>query len=175
MEEAPVQLTQSMIIRKSMVMMFLRLIVVELLIAVVYLGIRFALAALQIEADIDLSLNPLVLTKSIFFMLIEIFTAIFLFLKWANNYYILREKEIIYVTGIISRRERNYSLDNIQSISSEQGLVGRILNYGTIKIFSPALQRELFLTDIPDPKEVVEKIKQVSTTIPGKMGFILRR
>lgn len=158
-----------------MVAMFLRLLVAEVLVAGVYFAIRLALATLQIASDIDLSLNPLVLTKSILFMLIEIFTAIFIFVQWANNYYILKEKEIIYVTGFILKRERSYSLDNIQSISLQQGLVGRILRYGTITIFSPTLQQELSLTEIPNPKDVIEKIKQLNTTIPGNMGFILKR
>ena len=173
MEEAPAQFSQSLIIRKSMVTMFMRLIVVELLVAGVYFAIRLGLAVLHVQADIDLTLNPLVLTKSLFFTLIEIVFAMYIFLQWANNYYILKEKEIVYVTGIITRRERNYSLANVQSISSEQGLFGRILHYGTITIFSPALQRELYLTEISNPRDMVEKIKQVAA-IPGKMGFILK-
>lgn len=175
MEASHVLLPQSLIIRKSMVTMFLRLVLAEVLVAGIYFAIRLALVALQLQADIDLTLNPIVLSKSLFFTVIEILFAMYIFLQWVNNYYILKEQEIVYVTGIINRRERNYSLANIQSISSEQGLFGRILHYGTIRIFSPALQQELFLTDIPNPKGVVEEIRKVETAIPGKLGFILKR
>jgi|GEM_PF-1524236 len=176
MDEVPKQLAQSLIIRKSLVTMFLRLILAELLVAVVYVAIRVALAALQVQADVDLSLNPFVLTKSLLFTSIEIIIAMYIVLQWANNYYILKpEKEIVYVTGIITRKERSFSLSNVQSISSQQGLFGRILKYGAIRIFSPALQQEIYLTEIPNPKEVVEKIKQIDTALPAKTGFIIRR
>jgi len=69
----------------------------------------------------------------------------------------------------------NYSLKNIQSVSFEQGLMGRVLNYGSVKIFSPALQQELFLTEVSSPRQIVDNIKQVIEDDTGSTKFIMRR
>lgn len=69
----------------------------------------------------------------------------------------------------------NYSIKNLQSVSFEQGLIGRIFNFGNVKAFSPALQKELFLTEVSSPSKIVENIKDVLEEGNNKAQFIIRR
>lgn len=169
------QYSNNLIIRKSAAVMFIRLIMFELLAGILYVLLRMGLRYLDIQLDTEFSLTPLALVKSLFFMTVEIGVAGFVILQWINNYYILTSNEIKYITGIVSKKEMNYSLKNIQSVSFEQGLIGRILNYGSVKIFSPALQQELFLNEVPYPSQVVDNIKDVLEESNNKAQFIMRK
>ena len=168
------QYSNNLVIRKSAAMMFVRLMMFELISGAVYILLRISLRYVDIQLDTEFSLTPLALLKSLFFMIIEIGVAGFVILQWLNNYYILTSREVKHISGIISKREMNYSLENIQSVSFEQGVIGRILNYGSVKIFSPALQKELFLTEVSNPRQIVENVKQVLEDDSGNTKFIMR-
>lgn len=169
------QYSNNLIIRKSAAILFIRLIAFELLAGLLYLALRVVLRFLDIQLDTELSSDPLSLIKSIFFVAIEMGVAAFVILQWTNNYYILTPFEIKYATGIISKREMNYSIKNLQSVSFEQGLIGRVFNFGNVKAFSPALQKELFLTEVSSPSKLVENIKDVLEEGNNKAQFIIRR
>lgn len=171
----PSQQTDILVIRKSAALMIVKLITFELLAGFIYILLRLALRALDLELDTEFSLDPLALIKSFFFLLIEIAVAGYVILQWLNNYYIFTSREVKYITGTFTKREMNYSLSNIQSVSFEQGLIERVLNYGNIKIFSPALKQELFLTEVTSPRQIVETIKQVIEDDSGNTKFIMRR
>ena len=169
------QNSNNLIIRKSTAVMFTRLIMFELLFGILYMLLRIGLRYLDIQLDTEFSLSPLALVKSLFFMIVEISVAGFVILQWINNYYILSSDEIYFMTGIISKKKKSYSLENIQSVSCEQGLIGRILNYGRVKIFSPALQQELLLTEVSNPNTIVDNIKKNLKDNANKPKFIMRR
>ena len=105
-----------------------------LLSGILYFLLRIGLQYLDIELGTEFSDSPIALIKSLFFMAMEIFVSGYIILQWMNNYYILNESEFTVVTGNISKKEQNYSLKNIQSVSFEQGLWGRIFKYGNVKI-----------------------------------------
>ena len=166
-------ISKTLIIRKSTIVMLLRVILFELLSGVLYVLLRIGLQLIDIQFDSELSLTPIALFKSFLFMTAEITIAVYVILHWLSNYYALSSKEITYVTGMVSKRENSYSLANVQSVSFEQGLVGRILNYGTVKIFSPVLKQELYMTEVSNPRQIVDHVKDL--LIVDKMNFILRK
>ena len=162
-------------IQKSVVVLFLKLVLLEVSIGVIYILLRIGFSYLSPQMDTELLSNPFSLIKSTLFMFVEISIAGFVILQWINNYYIVTLSEIVFITGIISKKEVGYSLKNIQSITVEQDILGRILNYGNIKIFSPALKEDLYLIEISDPKNIVDSIKKILSEKSDKSQFILRR
>jgi uncharacterized membrane protein YdbT with pleckstrin-like domain len=155
--------------------MIVRLVIFELLSGIIYMVIRIGLQYLDIRFDTEFSLSPVALVKSVFFMMAEVTVVGYIVLHWLNTYYVLSSNEVKYITGIITKREMNYSLKNVQSVSFEQGLIGRILNYGSIKIFSPALQKELIMTEVYNPTQIVVTIKKVLNDNSNKAQFFVRR
>lgn len=170
-----IQYSNNLIIRKSEIVLLMRIIIFELLAGLLYILLRIVLRLLDIQFDTELSLDPLSLIKSAVFVVIEIAVVGLAILQWKNNYYILTPYEIKYVTGNLSKKETNYSIKNLQSVSYEQGLIGRVFNYGNVKAFSPALQRELILTEISSPHLVAENVKDVLEESGNKSQFIMRR
>lgn len=170
-----IQYSNNLIIRKSEVVLLMRIVVFELLAGLLYILLRIGLRLVDIQLDTDFSLDPVSLLKSLIFVALEIAVVGLAIIQWIRNYYILTPFEIKYVTGILSKKETSYSIKNLQSVSYEQGLIGRVFNYGNVKAFSPALQKELILTEISSPHLVAENVKDVLEESGSKSQFIMRR
>jgi uncharacterized membrane protein YdbT with pleckstrin-like domain len=104
-----------------------------------------ATQALELQADY-IGMLLLFVTS-----LIEMIAIIVTVLKWFNLYYEIRDEEIIERRGIISVKENTHSFRNFAAISITQGIIGRIFNFGTIRLYNPALEHSLTLNRISAP------------------------
>jgi uncharacterized membrane protein YdbT with pleckstrin-like domain len=78
-----------------------------------------------------------------------------LIVVWANELYYVNGNHIICRQGIFSTREKVYECKNIRSISVYQSLMGRIFNYGDLKVrisASGGYNEEFNITSVTDPK-----------------------
>lgn len=75
-------------------------------------------------------------------------------LRWIFEYYEVKEDYIVHTRGVLKKKEDIYSLRTIEAGNVIQPLFGKLLNYGTIRIYSPVLKTEYFLHDIPNPREM---------------------
>lgn len=76
---------------------------------------------------------------------------IFIIIQWLNQYYEITPKEIIFKRGFIFKKEERNTLDHLGSIEVDQGLLGRIFNFGTIKLFNWATEKNFPLYLIHNP------------------------
>ena len=67
-------------------------------------------------------------------VLFPILFGIFVFLEFYSTEFLVTNKRIISKSGIIRKNLTEIFLDKIESVKVDQGLVGRILGYGTIII-----------------------------------------
>lgn len=72
------------------------------------------------------------------------------YLYWKNSEYVITNRRIILKTGIISRHTFEMRLQKIESISFSQGILERMLNYGTIVITGTGDTSQAF-KDISNP------------------------
>lgn len=56
------------------------------------------------------------------------------YLEWISSEYAITNRRVILKTGVISRRTFEMRLEKIESISFNQGIMERLLNYGNITI-----------------------------------------
>lgn len=157
------------IIRRSIVIFVMRLIVIELIFGVFYLSIRY------INNLLGISFESFLLIELVIFMSFEIGLICYVILDWVSNYYVLKDKELVIVSGILTKKEQSFSLSGAQSISYDQGIVGRILNYGNVHLYSPVLQREVYLSSISSPKSIAEIIENKAKKGEARVGMVLRR
>ena len=68
---------------------------------------------------------------------------------------------MIYKTGIISRKSEEMKLGSIETVEIDQGVPGRILGYGNVKVTGRGASDVLFRT-INDPMTVKRQIESVS-------------
>jgi uncharacterized membrane protein YdbT with pleckstrin-like domain len=73
--------------------------------------------------------------KTLKFWLKAIFTLGIYWLFWHRSDYVaLTEKSIVRRWGVVQRFERTVPLHRVQDVSIRQGILGRLLNYGELRI-----------------------------------------
>lgn len=71
-----------------------------------------------------------------------------------GTYYTVTDRRLIVRHGIVSRRERSASLERIQNVNTEQGVVARALNFGDIQFDTAGSDHgdsDLTLYGVDDP------------------------
>lgn len=70
-------------------------------------------------------------------------------------------KRVIFKTGIISRKSEEMKLASIETVEIDQGVIGRILGYGSVKVTGRGASDVLFRL-VDDPMAVKRAIESVS-------------
>lgn len=150
-------------IRQSISILLLKLILLEIIAAVIFIIFRTTLLSSQIANTF-----PYVdLYASRFFLLgvvIKSILTIYVVLRWINEYYEIFPNLVTHKRGLIWIKKEQFSLEDIQSVKIEQGLIGKILNFGTLSLFDWKLKKHGFLYSIHNPMKYV---KVIETLLPG--------
>ncbi|MFN2290321.1 MAG: PH domain-containing protein [Anaerolineae bacterium] len=62
--------------------------------------------------------------------------AVRIFLDWSNEQYIITNRRVMEVRGIINKHVRDSALEKVNDVELDQSVVGRLLNYGTVQIIT---------------------------------------
>lgn len=73
----------------------------------------------------------------------------------------ITNKRVIIKTGLISRKTFEMNHSKIESINIDQGILGRILGYGTIRVVGSGGTKEIF-PKIQNPLEFRKKFQEMS-------------
>jgi uncharacterized membrane protein YdbT with pleckstrin-like domain len=106
--------------------------------------------------------------------LIELFLILLVTLRWTSEEYEIRNDTIVHRIGILKTMEETYSLRNLGNAAISQGVLGKIFNFGTIRIFSPLLKQEYFINNVHNPKQILESLEDDLSDRKNK-GTIIRR
>ena len=105
----------------------------------------------------------------LFSFLPMIFTLGLYYFWWRSEYIELRTDRLIYRTGLISKKERAASLDQVQDVLVEQGLFGRIFGYGTIAIETAGSDRtEFTFRRIAGPDDLRDAILDAQSALQAR-------
>ncbi|MFV9505757.1 MAG: PH domain-containing protein [Oscillochloridaceae bacterium umkhey_bin13] len=58
------------------------------------------------------------------------------YLRWANEQYIVTDRRVIQIRGILNKRVIDSSLEKINDVELRQSVIGRMLNFGTVEILT---------------------------------------
>lgn len=58
------------------------------------------------------------------------------FLKWANRQYIVSNRRVIQIDGVINKNVIDSSLEKVNDVRMTQSLLGRLLNFGDVEILT---------------------------------------
>ncbi len=74
------------------------------------------------------------------------------YMRWNAEQYIVTDRRVIQVRGVLSKRVTDSSLEKINDVELRQSLLGRMLNFGTVEILTAAGEEGANLMDrIEDP------------------------
>ena len=92
--------------------------------------------------------------------LVWVFSLLGLLMKRASLRYTLRQSSMELEQGIARKRSLTVSPSGFSELEVDQGIMGRILNYGSVEVRAQGGQ-QLNLELIKDPKDVTTKIRNV--------------
>ncbi len=75
--------------------------------------------------------------------------------------FVITNKRVIIKTGLISRKTFEMNHTKIESVNVDQGIIGRILGYGTLRIVGSGGTKEDF-PNIQSPLEFRKKFQEMS-------------
>lgn len=134
--------------------------IITLFFIVVLLSVGGALLYLIINSQVLNSItfvSPMILIG--IYVAVFLFVALIIFLSWLNTEYLLTNKRVEMRFGIVSSGTFSIALNNIQSVSVNIGVIGFILNFGTITIEPAGIVRRIVFGSIPHPKIRAEQIE----------------
>jgi hypothetical protein len=59
-----------------------------------------------------------------------------IFLDWSNEQYIITNRRVMEVRGIVNKHVRDSALEKVNDVELDQSVMGRLLNYGTVQIIT---------------------------------------
>ena len=143
------------IIRKSIVVVVLKLVMLQAVFMLAYFFMRIAkntmLGGLYYASNMSDTQFWLGLLLFLVLATTQMIITAYILLQWNREQYEIRDDSIIHTRGVVHNKEEVYSLNGVEAGKVRQGLMGRLLNYGTVSVFSPVLKKEYFLYDIPNP------------------------
>ncbi len=71
--------------------------------------------------------------------------------RWLEEYYEISDHSIMHRKGFLFKKEEEISFKHIRAVKLEQGLLGRILNFGTIVLHDWDMRRDFILYQIHNP------------------------
>ena len=167
----------SITVRQSSFFVIIKLIMLDLLLVVFYAVFDMSILFIaDTNPDLGLILQADWMGFSTLFIATaaEMVIIIFIVLNWVNEQFEIRNDEIIHRRGILRIREDVHSFRNFSSVTINQSLWGRIINYGTIKLYNPALNHTLFLSRIHNPHKIknilTEKLPKINESVMLKTG-----
>ncbi|WP_020576847.1 PH domain-containing protein [Actinopolymorpha alba] len=83
------------------------------------------------------------------------------FLNWIASTYAVTDRRLITRQGVITRTGRDIPLTRVNDVSSERGLIDRLLGCGTLVIWSAGEQGKVTLPDVPHVEDVQRMISEL--------------
>lgn len=138
-------------IRQSIFFLLLKLIVVEFIAAAGVIVFRSLLQSSIVGESIARDL--IVFNMPFYLILVVLKTGLtfFVIFRWLEEYYEITPTEIIHRTGFIFKNVDINSLEHLSTLEIDQGLFGRIFNYGSLTLFNFTLKKDVKVYLIHNP------------------------
>lgn len=86
---------------------------------------------------------------------------IFIVIQWVNEYYEITPTEVHHRKGLIFQKQERYTLAHLGRLSVEQGIFGRIFNFGSIKLYDWVLEKDATLYLVHNPMKYQAILKNI--------------
>ncbi|MEE1337243.1 PH domain-containing protein [Methanobrevibacter sp.] len=107
---------------------------------------------------INLSLTSYAAIAFFVVILIIVIYIIWQLVGWYSTEYTLTETKIIIKSGVISTKKNYMPYATIQDINTSQSIIGKMINVGSVSVFSAYDNNQLELNNISNPSQVEEII-----------------
>ena len=131
---------------------------------VVFLEICLALSGIVILQYLSYPVPEQFLIYSpwllVFFEMALVFVMIVIYFHWLCSRYYLTNMRLIEKRGIIGKRIMNIWLQNVQDVTCQFGILGRIFDFGVLEIESAGTHGKIVFSFLPAPRKLRQKIEK---------------
>lgn len=142
-------------IRTAISILIVRLIGMQFVFGVFY----FMGAAIWQSDSLDQETGGFIIFTAVF-LILNFAVLVWLLVFWFYRYYIIGPQGISSNMGFLARHTETIDLPAIRSIKVRQSLAGKILNYGTIDLESPLLEKHFILRNVSNPYSHAKLIEE---------------
>src|SRR5581483_4388400 len=114
-----------LVARQSWVVL-LRSVLINLVLAVIAIGITLVAMGFMGQAGLI----------GVVLFLIPVARFVLEFLQWSNREYIVTNRRVIQVDGVVNKNVIDSSLEKVNDVRMSQSVLGRLLNYGDVEILT---------------------------------------
>jgi len=139
------------VVRKSLFFPVVSLFITQFVIIFLIISAKSFIEFIIRDFQLGWSITDTVNGVTIVLQFINIFITLYIVLDWMYSYYIFRPHEVIYRKGIFIDQRTDYRFDHIEKIDIKQGYIAKMLNYGTIVVYSGSLKEDVAFYDVPMP------------------------
>ncbi|NTV65229.1 MAG: PH domain-containing protein [Oscillochloris sp.] len=101
----------------------------------------------------SLTASSLILLLCVVISVIVMISGFIDYLRWNTEQYVITDRRVIQIRGIMNKRVIDSSLDKINDVELRQSLVGRMMNFGTVEILTASDEGINMMDRIEGPLE----------------------
>lgn len=157
-------LQEAISFRESIVPLILRIIGVELSIAIIHslldtTILTFGMGTHGAIYSFFMAIVPHLLNTVLIVWLMG---------RWATTSYVIKPGELVIRAGILRIHESSFAITNFENVSISQSLTGRICNYGTLHVSSPLFKKDLRLGNVHNPAYYASLLQETETPVSAR-------
>jgi uncharacterized membrane protein YdbT with pleckstrin-like domain len=126
-----------------------------LLVGAAFLYLLISTKAISVLSNFISPVVSISIYVAVFFII-----GIIIFLSWLNTEYVLTNRRVEMRFGIIGSGTVSIALDKIQNIAVSIGVIGFILNFGTVKIEPAGLTQSISFSNIQSANLRAQQISE---------------
>jgi uncharacterized membrane protein YdbT with pleckstrin-like domain len=112
------------------------------------------------------------------FVVLAIVLALFVYLDiqyiiWRSESYTISDQRVLLRRGVIGKFSRSIGIGRVQDVSTSQGILGRVFDYGTVEIESAGKDGAEVLAYVPDPQDFRNVLLEQLHPLGGSSGASL--
>ncbi|HVA96337.1 MAG TPA: PH domain-containing protein [Candidatus Acidoferrales bacterium] len=161
-------------IRQSIFFLLLKLVSIELVAGTIIIIWHIGLAVYVNTVALLHLIVQIGLPVLIFLVFLKTFITIYLIMQWLNEYYEISASLIQHRRGIFFRRSEEYPIEDIKFVEVEQGLFGRMFNYGTISLMNVRRVEYAQMYLIHNPMRYASVIEEIVPNLVERKRLIRR-
>lgn len=140
-------------IRQSIFFLILKLMLIEMIAGLFIIGFHTLLFTTDIVQSVFIDTQVFNIPFFIILVLLKTYLMIVVTIMWIEEYYEITPKEVIHKNGFIFKVEERHKLSHIGSVTLDQGFLGRVFNYGTLRLYNWTQEKNIYLYLIHNPRK----------------------
>ncbi len=141
----------------------------RILAEIILLGVLLAAAAFARNANLA-NQGDLIALIALVVALFVLLSALGDYLRWRNEQYVVTDRRVLQLKGVINKRVLDSSLEKINDVELQQSLFGRMFDYGTIEILTASEEAINRMDAIAQPLEFKRAMQDARAHYDGYLG-----